>query len=45
MMTWSFSEDLLKKRADIVSIKRGEKQPSGIGISTTAGGVPITPAH
>ena len=35
----------IEKRADIDSIKRREKQPSGIGISTTAGGVPIAPAH
>ena len=34
----------IEKRGDIDSIKRKEKQPSGIGIPTTAGGGP-TPGH
>jgi len=33
------------EKRDIDSIKRREKQPSGIGISTIAGGEPIAPAH
>ena len=34
----------IEKRGDIDSIKRKEKQPSGIGIPTTAGGG-LTPGH